>query len=79
MGAFAIATGAADFLGVVFEGFREVVVVDGADVGFIDPHAEGDGGADDGGFSGHEGFLDFGAGLGAEAGVVGAGVEAVAF
>jgi len=33
-------------------------VIDGADVGLVDAHSEGDGGADDGGFSLHEGFLN---------------------
>jgi hypothetical protein len=43
----AIAAGAAGFLEEVFEGFGEIVVIDGADVGFIDAHAEGDGGDHD--------------------------------
>ena len=44
----AVATGAAGFLEEVFEGFGEIVVIDGADVGFIDAHAEGDGSDHDG-------------------------------
>ena len=47
-GGLAVAAGAADFLGVVLEGLGEVVVVDVADVFFVDAHAEGDGGDDDG-------------------------------
>lgn len=64
VGPRAIPSGAADFLGVVFERFWEVVVVDGADVRLVDAHPEGDGGADDGDLAGHKGFLDFRAGLG---------------
>jgi len=33
---------AAQFLGIVFEAFREVVVVDIADVRFVDSHPKGD-------------------------------------
>ena len=50
---------------------------DVADVGFVDAHAEGDGGADDLGFVADEGLLVFGALGGIEAGVVGDGVDAL--
>ena len=36
---------------------------DAPDVGLVDAHAEGDGGGDDGGFPGHEGFLTCSPGL----------------
>ena len=38
----AVAAGAADLLRVRLEALRQVVVVDVADVGLVDPHAEGD-------------------------------------
>ena len=79
VGLFAIAPGSTDFLGVVFERFREVVVIDGSNVRLIDAHAKGDGGANDRDLAGHEGVLDFGTGLGTESGVVGACGEVVAF
>lgn len=79
VGTVAIAPGAADFLSVVLERFGKVVVVNGTDVGLVDAHAEGDGGADDGDFTGHEGVLDLGADLGTESGMVGSGGEIVAF
>ena len=78
-GGLAIASGAADFLGVVLERLGEVVVNDAADVGFVDAHAEGDGGGDDGRHTGHECFLARLPGFGAKAGVVGAGGEAFTF
>ena len=56
-GGFAIASGTAGLLRVVFERLREVVVIDGADVGFVDAHAEGDGGHDDIRLPAHEGIL----------------------
>ncbi len=56
-GGLAIATGATGFLRVVFERLRQVVVIDGADVCFVDAHAEGDGGDDDIGLAVHEGIL----------------------
>ncbi len=52
-------------------------MVDCSDVGFVDPHAKGDGGTDDGEFSGHELVLNFGADFGSESSVVGAGVDVV--
>ena len=41
----AIASRPAGFLVVAFQVFRHVVMDDKADVGFVDPHAEGNGGA----------------------------------
>ena len=46
---------------------------DGADVGLVDAHAEGDGGDDDFELAGEEVALDALAGGGVEAGVVGGG------
>ena len=74
----AVATGATDFLGVVFERLGEVVVDDAADVGLVDAHAKRDGGGDDGRFARHEGLLAGGAGFIAEPGVVGPGGNVVA-
>ena len=48
---------------------------DEADVGFVDPHAEGDGGNNDFGLVADEGFLVFFALQVAEAGVVREGAE----
>ena len=45
-GGLAIASGAADLLVVLLDGAGERGVDDGADVGFVDAHAEGDGGDD---------------------------------
>ena len=45
----AVAAGAADLLAVALEALGQVVVVDVADVGLVDAHAEGDGGDDDAG------------------------------
>lgn len=36
-----------DLLGVIFKRFGEVEMIDGPDIGFIDPHAKSNGGADD--------------------------------
>ena len=49
-----ITPGTPDFLGVVFEALREIVMKDRTDVRFIDAHAEGDGGDDDPGLARHE-------------------------
>ena len=46
-GGLAVASGAADLLVVGLDGAGERGVDDGADVGFVDAHAEGDGGDDD--------------------------------
>ena len=48
---------------------------DGADVGLVDAHAEGDGGDDDFELAGLEGALDALADGGFEAGVIGGGWE----
>lgn len=77
MGGRAIPSGPSDFLGVIFEGFGEVVVIDGPDVCFVDAHAEGDGSANDRGFPGHELLLDFGAYFRSQTSMVGAGGKAV--
>ncbi len=53
----AIAAGATDFLVVAFEGAGKAGVNDGADVGLVDAHAEGDGGDDDFKLSALEGAL----------------------
>jgi len=37
----AVATGSADFLVILFDGARECGVDYGADIGFVDAHAEG--------------------------------------
>lgn len=76
VGRLAISPGSADFLGVVLERLGKVVVVDRADVSFIDAHPKGDGGADDGDLTGHEGILNLGPSFGAEARVIGTGREA---
>lgn len=52
---------------------------DKAYVGFVDAHAEGDGGDDDVDFFFEEGVLVVAAGLGVHAGVVGAGFDVVGF
>jgi hypothetical protein len=53
-------------------------VDDEADVGLVDAHAKGDGGADDADLVAEEGLLVARALLGIEAGVVGAGGDAAA-
>ena len=68
----AVATGAADLLVVAFEAPRQRGVDDGADVGLVDAHAEGDGGDDDLELAGEELLLHALAALGVEARVVGA-------
>ncbi len=74
-GGQAVAAGAADLLVVGLDGGGEGGVDDGADVGLVDAHAEGDGGDDDFEFAGEEGGLDAVAGAGVEAGVVGGGAD----
>ena len=69
----AIASGAADFLGVVLDALGQVVVVDRTDVGLVDAHAEGDGRHHHGVVAGHEAVLHGLAGLRFHAGVVGFG------
>ena len=53
-----VASGSADLLvDRTFDGARERGVDDGADVGFVDAHAEGDGGDDRVEFAGEEAGL----------------------
>ncbi len=75
-GGFAVAAGTAGFLVIPFHGFGQVGVGDEADVGFVDAHAEGDGGAHDDAILAQEAALVGGAHFGGQAGVVGQGVEA---
>ncbi len=75
-GGLAVASGAADLLVVLLDGAGERGVDDGADVGFVDAHAEGDGGDDDFEFAGEEVALDALACGGVEACVVGGGAAA---
>ncbi len=57
----AVAAGAAGFLVVALDVFGQIVMDDEADVGLVDAHAEGDGGADDAHFVAQEKFLVLGA------------------
>ena len=72
----AVASGSADLLVEGFDGAGEGDVDDGADVGLVDAHAEGDGGDDDFELSCEEAGLDAVAGGRVEAGVVGGGSAA---
>jgi hypothetical protein len=54
----AVASGAADLLVIAFEGAGQSGVDDGADIGFVDAHAEGDGGYDAVELAGLEVLLD---------------------
>ena len=74
----AVAPGAAGFLVVALDVFRQVVMNDPADVGLVDAHAEGDGRADDAGLVPEEKILVAGPLGGIEAGVVGPRTEAAA-
>ncbi len=65
-----VAAGAAGFLVVGFEGPRHVEVDHRANVGLVDPHAEGVGGDDDVGLALHEPLLRDGALLAADPRVV---------
>ena len=69
-GGLAVASGAADLLVVLLDGTGEGGVNDGADVGFVDAHAEGDGGYDYLELAGEKVALGPLAGGGVEAGVV---------
>ena len=69
----AVASGAADLLVVGFDAAGKRGVDDGADVGFVDAHAEGDGGDDDLELAGEEVALDAFAHAGFETGVIGGG------
>ena len=72
----AVAAGAADLLRVALEALRQVVVVDVADVGLVDPHAERDRRDDDVRGRARPPLLHLDAVLGVHAGVVGARGEA---
>ena len=71
VGRRAVAAGAADLLVVALDRLRQVGVGDVADVGLVDAHAEGDGGADDEAVLALEAGLGEAAVVGVEAGVVG--------
>ena len=73
----AVASGAAGFLVVALDVFGQIVMDDEADIGFVDAHAEGDGGADDADFVAQEKFLVLGALAAGQSGVVRAGGNAV--
>ncbi len=73
-GGLAVASGAADLLVVGLDGAGERDVDDGADVGFVYAHAEGDGGDDDLELAGLEAMLDALADGGLQTGVVGGGL-----
>ena len=70
---FSVASGAADLLVIGLDGGGQGGVDDGADIGFVDAHAEGDGGDDDFELAGLEGVLNALADGGLEAGVIGCG------
>ena len=71
VGGQAIAAGAADLLIIGFDRRGHVGVKDEADVGLVDPHAEGDGRADNAIVLALEGVLIAGAKLMIEPGVIG--------
>lgn len=71
VGREAVAAGASDFLIESLHVFGRVVMDDESDVGFVDAHAEGDGGADDLGAVVDEVLLNSCAFIGGHAGVVG--------
>jgi len=75
-GGEAIAAGAAYLLVVLLDGAGKRGVDDGADVGFVDAHAEGDSGDDYFQFAGEELALDAFARGWIEAGMVGCGASA---
>ena len=72
----AVAAGAADLLVVGLDGAGQRGVDDGADVGLVDAHAEGDGRDDHLELAGEEVALHALARAGVEAGVVGGGAAA---
>ncbi len=76
-GRFAVASGAAGFLVIGFEALRQIEVGDKAHVGFVDAHAEGDGGDHDDAVLAQEALLMALAHVGAQAGVIGQGVDAL--
>jgi hypothetical protein len=75
-GWIAVASGATDLLVVGLDGAGESSMDDGADVGLVDAHAEGDGGDDDIERAGEEVALDALARGGVESGVIGGGSAA---
>ena len=72
----AVASGATGLLLEGLDRAGEAGVDDAADVGAVDAHAEGDGGADDVDAFGGEVAFDPGSLLGGKAGVVGVGLDA---
>ena len=72
----AVAACATDLLLVVFEGLREVEVKDGANIRFVDSHAEGNRGHNDIAPALHEVILRGGAHIVCKAGVVGPRADA---
>ncbi len=70
-----VASGAADLLVVGLDAAGKRGVDDGADVGLVDAHAEGDGGDDDIELAREEVALDAFADAGFEAGVIGGGAS----
>ena len=72
-GRFAVAPGAAGFLVVGLDALGQVEVGDETDIGLVDAHAEGDGGAHDQAFLAQEAALVGGAFGSGQAGVVGQG------
>ena len=79
VGGQAIAAGAADLLIIGLDRRRHVGVKDEADVGLVDPHAEGDSRADDAIVLALEGVLIAGAHLMIEPGVIGQRAPAGAY
>ena len=72
-----IAAGAPGFLVVAFDIFWQIVMDDEADVGFVDAHAKGDGGADYLDIIADESFLISGASITFHSCMVGEGFDAV--
>src|SRR5207244_11083219 len=73
-----VASGAPGLLIIALDVFRQIVMHHEADVGFIDAHAERDGGANHPDFIAQELLLIAGAVLGLHAGVIGRGLRAIA-
>src|SRR6185369_7533914 len=65
-----VATSATGFLIIAFDVFRQIVMNDPANVGFVDAHAEGDRRANDPRVVAEKLFLIRGAFVGSEAGVI---------
>ena len=72
-----VAAGTSGFLIVALDAFGDVVVDDKAHVGFVDAHAESDGGHDDIHLLGEEFVLVFGSHFAVQSRVVGQGFDAV--